>query len=132
MGFCVLRAVTSLLSACSRRVSSAARRLRGSHNHLHLKKIMPATPFSGGGNRRRDNKKFVAEEKFDGDQESELDDEEVWRRGIIMGGKCQPLDFSGAIYYDVDGRQLALPPVPRSPLRSPLPAFVVADSKAWK
>ncbi|CAN6201642.1 unnamed protein product [Urochloa humidicola] len=46
----------------------------------------------------------------------------VWRKEILMGERCQPLDFSGVIYYDADGRRLAHPPPPRSPMRSPLPA----------
>lgn len=46
----------------------------------------------------------------------------VWRKEILMGERCQPLDFSGVIYYDAEGRRLAQPPPPRSPMRSPLPA----------
>uniref|UniRef100_A0A0E0LB70 Uncharacterized protein n=1 Tax=Oryza punctata TaxID=4537 RepID=A0A0E0LB70_ORYPU len=45
----------------------------------------------------------------------------LWRKEILMGERCQPLDFSGVIYYDADGRRLAHPPPPRSPMRSPLP-----------
>ncbi|KAJ0981207.1 hypothetical protein J5N97_009462 [Dioscorea zingiberensis] len=30
----------------------------------------------------------------------------VWRKTILMGEKCKPLDFSRAIYYDSEGRQL--------------------------
>jgi hypothetical protein len=45
----------------------------------------------------------------------------LWRKEILMGERCQPLDFSGAIYYDAEGRRLAHPPPPRSPMRSPLP-----------
>jgi len=46
----------------------------------------------------------------------------VWRKEILMGERCQPLDFSGVIYYDVEDRRLAHPPLPRSPMRSPFPA----------
>ncbi|TVU11365.1 hypothetical protein EJB05_44948, partial [Eragrostis curvula] len=46
----------------------------------------------------------------------------LWRKEILMGERCQPLDFSGVIYYDAEGRRLAHPPPPRSPMRSPLPA----------
>jgi hypothetical protein len=45
----------------------------------------------------------------------------LWRKEILMGERCQPLDFSGVIYYDAEGRRLAHPPPPRSPMRSPLP-----------
>ncbi|KAF3334895.1 hypothetical protein FCM35_KLT21499 [Carex littledalei] len=27
----------------------------------------------------------------------------IWQRQIMMGEKCQPLDFSGVIYYDING-----------------------------
>ncbi|KAF8657461.1 hypothetical protein HU200_060022 [Digitaria exilis] len=47
---------------------------------------------------------------------------ELWRKEILMGERCQPLDFSGVIYYDSEGHRLAQPPPPRSPMRSPLPA----------
>ncbi|KAK1427258.1 hypothetical protein QVD17_15941 [Tagetes erecta] len=43
----------------------------------------------------------------------------VWRREILMGDKCQPLDFSGVIYYDKDGNLLTELPM-RSPRASPL------------
>ncbi|RZS00589.1 hypothetical protein BHM03_00030339 [Ensete ventricosum] len=70
----------------------------------------------------------------DEETEGELEEEEmqgedgVWRRTILMGEKCQPLDFSGVIYYDADGRQLPAVPTPRSPLRSPLPSFAQKSS----
>ncbi|KAG6482468.1 hypothetical protein ZIOFF_059099 [Zingiber officinale] len=35
----------------------------------------------------------------------EGEDEGVWRKTILMGEKCQPLDFSGAVHYDSAGRQ---------------------------
>ncbi|KAH0991180.1 hypothetical protein GBA52_002663 [Prunus armeniaca] len=45
----------------------------------------------------------------------------VWQRSILMGDKCQPPEFSGAIYYDSSGNQLSELP-PRSPrVASPLP-----------
>ncbi|XP_073105694.1 uncharacterized protein [Elaeis guineensis] len=41
----------------------------------------------------------------------EVDEEAVWKKSIIMGEKCRPLDFSGRILYDSDGNQLPeLPP----------------------
>lgn len=136
----MIRAVTALLSTCSRRVSRAARKLRGAHglplsHQLKLLASRPlfprrvAIPFIGGERRR---KKKIPEERREkiGDELDGFDDEEVWRRGIIMGEKCQPLDFSGVIYYDPDGRQLARAPVPKSPMRSPLRSLL-AEDKAW-
>lgn len=37
------------------------------------------------------------------------DDEAVWRKAIIMGDKCRPLQFSGHIAFDSDGNQLPPP-----------------------
>jgi hypothetical protein len=34
------------------------------------------------------------------------DEEAVWRKAIIMGEKCRPLQFSGHIAFDSDGNQL--------------------------
>ncbi|KAK3225617.1 hypothetical protein Dsin_005479 [Dipteronia sinensis] len=47
----------------------------------------------------------------------------VWQRSILMGDKCQPLDFSGVIYYDSTGNQLDEVPL-RSPRASPLPGYL--------
>ncbi|KAI3519327.1 hypothetical protein L1887_08357 [Cichorium endivia] len=38
------------------------------------------------------------------------DDEAVWKRGIIMGERCRPLEFSGQILYDENGKS-----IPESP-----------------
>ncbi|GAB4845336.1 hypothetical protein Ancab_038744 [Ancistrocladus abbreviatus] len=38
------------------------------------------------------------------------DNSALWQRTILMGDKCQPLDFSGVIYYDADGNRLPEPP----------------------
>ncbi|KAG7649011.1 hypothetical protein AtNW77_Chr1g0047981 [Arabidopsis thaliana] len=46
----------------------------------------------------------------------------LWQREILMGGKCEPLDFSGVIYYDSNGRLLNEVP-PRSPRGTPLPSY---------
>ncbi|KAK7343893.1 hypothetical protein VNO77_12995 [Canavalia gladiata] len=41
------------------------------------------------------------------------DDKCLWKKTIMMGEKCQPLEFSGLILYDNNGNQLSEPP--RSP-----------------
>ncbi|XXG65602.1 hypothetical protein AAC387_Pa05g3261 [Persea americana] len=38
----------------------------------------------------------------------------LWQKEILMGEKCQPLDFSGVIYYDKHGKPVSGIP-PRSP-----------------
>jgi hypothetical protein len=48
----------------------------------------------------------------DDDEGAAVEDEDedaVWRKAIIMGDKCRPLQFSGHIAFDSDGNQL--PPV---------------------
>ncbi|KAK4750481.1 hypothetical protein SAY87_003963 [Trapa incisa] len=55
-----------------------------------------------------------------GDAEDDFGDGGVWQKTILMGDKCQPLDFSGVIYYDESGKKLNNLPV-RSPRASPMP-----------
>jgi hypothetical protein len=44
------------------------------------------------------------------DEEAAVDDEEaVWRKAIIMGEKCRPLEFSGHIAFDSADNQLPPP-----------------------
>ncbi|KAF3648786.1 putative general transcription factor IIE subunit 1-like [Capsicum annuum] len=42
----------------------------------------------------------------------------VWQKEILMGDKCKPLDFSGVIYYDRNGKQLSEVPA-KSPRAAP-------------
>ncbi|KAG2590080.1 hypothetical protein PVAP13_5NG309200, partial [Panicum virgatum] len=42
----------------------------------------------------------------------------VWRRTILLGRRCQPLEFTGAIHYDCEGQRLWQPRTP--PQSSPL------------
>ncbi|XP_060203077.1 uncharacterized protein LOC132631523 [Lycium barbarum] len=66
--------------------------------------------------------------------EGELVDEDfgdggLWQRGILMGDKCQPLDFSGVIYYDQEGHRLSEVPM-RSPRSSPMPSYLYASPRS--
>lgn len=76
-----------------------------------------------GGRRRRRKRgmKVIARRKKTAREAEEEEDEEgeVWRRTIMMGEKCQPLEFSGVIYYDADGQRVMN--APRSPFRSMTP-----------
>uniref|UniRef100_A0A7N1A800 Uncharacterized protein n=1 Tax=Kalanchoe fedtschenkoi TaxID=63787 RepID=A0A7N1A800_KALFE len=78
----------------------------------------------------KQNKMVVVRGSRAGDEMGRGDrDEALWQRAILMGDKCQPLDFSGVIYYDERGKQVLEPPSrsPRSPLpRSPLPGYLHA------
>ncbi|KAF6997945.1 hypothetical protein CFC21_014111 [Triticum aestivum] len=118
------------VSSLARRVSRATRRLlrhrlrygvsASSSSSSSRRKTRPVVDPAGSGgggvaeSRRQpaggvvpaaDGKGDVA----DADAENEEDDG-IWRRAILMGGRCQPLDFAGAIHYDSFGRRLARPP----------------------
>ncbi|CAK7349788.1 unnamed protein product [Dovyalis caffra] len=53
----------------------------------------------------------------------EFGDGGVWQKAIMMGDKCEPLNFSGVIYYDSCGKQLNEVPL-KSPRASPLPGYL--------
>ncbi|KAJ1440995.1 hypothetical protein SESBI_01675 [Sesbania bispinosa] len=54
----------------------------------------------------------------------EWGDDGVWQKTILMGDKCEPLDFSGVIYYDSNGKQVNELPL-RSPRASPMPGYFI-------
>lgn len=60
---------------------------------------------------KRSGDEFEAEEGFE--------EGGLWQKAILMGEKCQPLEFSGVIYYDPFGNQISEMP-PRPPMASPL------------
>lgn len=43
------------------------------------------------------------------------EEDAVWKKAIIMGDKCRPLEFSGQIAYDSDGNRL--PPLAAEPIK---------------
>ncbi|PUZ55918.1 hypothetical protein GQ55_5G251900 [Panicum hallii var. hallii] len=94
----LLSKVSSAVAACARRVSRAARRL--------LRARRP----------RRDRRQLVPadddRQEYSGD-DSGGEEGGLWRRAILMGERCKPLDFPGAIHYDSFGRRLAAAPPPR-------------------
>ncbi|GAA0187445.1 hypothetical protein LIER_34733 [Lithospermum erythrorhizon] len=71
----------------------------------------------------RHKKKSTCDDEHE--EEYDFGDGGLWQRSILMGDKCQPLDFSGVIYYDNDGRRMSELPM-RSPARaSPLPNYIL-------
>ncbi|CAN4098256.1 unnamed protein product [Withania somnifera] len=82
-------------------------------------------------------KKFLAmfrliRKKAKNEEEKRVEDDEdegLWRKEILMGDKCQPLDFSGVIYYDRNGNRLSELPVKSPRATSPLPSYLYASSK---
>lgn len=121
-GASLLHAVAALMSTCTRRLQRAARRV--------------SSAAAGAGKQGESSRAVVPWRKAlslpaaatakvkaaaAAARREEGDSGGLWRKEILMGERCQPLDFSGVIYYDADGRRLAHPPPPRSPMRSPLP-----------
>jgi len=56
-------------------------------------------PASAGWSSNDDDDEVAAEEE-----------DALWKKTIIMGGKCRPLESSGHIAYDSDGNPLQPPP----------------------
>ncbi|CAI8591265.1 unnamed protein product [Vicia faba] len=50
-------------------------------------------------------KKKTTKKKQPEEEDDEWGNGAIWQKEILMGGKCQPLDLSGVIYYDVNGKQ---------------------------
>ncbi|CAL5019172.1 unnamed protein product [Urochloa decumbens] len=144
MGMSLAQAVAALMGTCARQLSRAARRLhlKPPRQGLAASFVSPRAivPFLGGGagvikkvlsSSSSSSKSKRRRRKAEEDELSfEWEDDGVWRKEIMMGERCQPLEFSGAIYYDAEGRRLEQPPTPRSPLRSQLPASVTLKANA--
>ncbi|CAN6331797.1 unnamed protein product [Urochloa humidicola] len=98
----LLGRVSSLVETCTRRVSRATRRLL-----RHRKQQAARSPAAGAAVAAALCARGAAIDKKGGEVA-------LWSRRILMGERCQPLDFAGAIHYDSSGRRLARPPTPRS------------------
>ncbi|CAK8530430.1 unnamed protein product [Lathyrus sativus] len=48
----------------------------------------------------------------------------IWQKEILMGIKCEPLDYSGVIYYDINGKRTT-EFVLRSTCASPTPNYLM-------
>ncbi|XP_044950675.1 uncharacterized protein LOC123401025 [Hordeum vulgare subsp. vulgare] len=134
MGVSLAQAVAELVGRCARRLSRAARRM---HVRRPSRAVVPFLGAAGGKARRalswpatpssssKRSKEPAAAEEWGAEA-----GDGVWRKEILMGERCQPLEFSGAIYYDAEGRRLGAPPTPRTPVRSPLPASLKLAANA--
>ncbi|KAL9316349.1 hypothetical protein ACSQ67_017350 [Phaseolus vulgaris] len=49
-------------------------------------------------------RKVRAEGEAEGDYKSDHDEEALWRKNILMGEKCRPLNFSGKFDNDFQGK----------------------------
>ncbi|TVU34517.1 hypothetical protein EJB05_16352, partial [Eragrostis curvula] len=102
----LLSKASSAVAFCARRVSRATRRLlrsRRRRSHQDRRQLVPA---------HRHRQESPCDD--DNEVEKEGEGEGLWRRAILMGERCQPLDFPGVIHYDSFGRRLSAPPPPRS------------------
>ncbi|RCV26101.1 hypothetical protein SETIT_5G218800v2 [Setaria italica] len=98
----LLSKVSSAVAACARRVSRATRRLlRARRPRGDRRQLVPADDH---------------QEEYSGDS-GEEEEGGLWRRAILMGERCKPLDFPGAIHYDSSGRRLPAAPAPAPPPR---------------
>ena len=88
--------VSIAVAACARRFTRRllrARRLRWGGGACLGRQLVAA---DGGG---------AAGDRGGGGQEQGA----LWRRAILMGQRCEPLDFPGAIHYDSSGRRVESP-----------------------
>ncbi|CAL4948835.1 unnamed protein product [Urochloa decumbens] len=100
----LLSKVSSAVAACARRFSRATRRLlRGRRAGRDRRQLVPAAD---------DRHQEYSDDESGGEEEGGL-----WRRAILMGERCKPLDFPGAIHYDSSGRRLPAAPAAAPPLR---------------
>ena len=126
----VLKSITTLWLICAKQAIIASRKLKDNS------KISPDSPMIQRPRKlmatisnkaiklrhRKTRTGAVGNAKDDGGLD--FGDDGLWQKEILMGDKCQPLDFSGVIYYDRDGNPTNEFPV-RSPRRaSPFPAYV--------
>ncbi|XP_020595859.1 uncharacterized protein LOC110035889 [Phalaenopsis equestris] len=124
----LIERAAELLATCQRHLSSATRRVRSAAVGRKLDSRFSSgryvIPFVSNGIRRLTTgctlrKGFSRHSMRTMEEENEeQEEEEMWKKTILMGEKCQPLEFSGAIYYDSKGSKLAMPL--RSPIRTPL------------
>lgn len=149
----ILLSVSALLSLLTKRAIQVSKKLRPRDHSSKDHKASNYDSYEGSGaeavksprtprtpqGRRRPKElftnvsnraiKFVHGRKKGGpgeageDAEEDFGDGGVWQRAILMGDKCQPLDFSGVIYYDETGRKLDQLPL-RSPRASPMPGYL--------
>jgi len=110
----LLSKVSSAAAACARRVSRATRRLPRTARRLLQRARRPRRDFSQLVPTTDDDHQQEASEDAGEQGGGEEEEEGLWRRTVLMGERCKPLDFPGAIHYDSSGRLLPAAPSPRS------------------
>ncbi|KAG9152897.1 hypothetical protein Leryth_012514 [Lithospermum erythrorhizon] len=106
LGIGLFACVTCLVALCARHA-----RRKISRKHMNETSYPNITHFVN-------KNKEAAKTKSSKDQEI-IEEGGLWQKAILMGGKCQPLEFSGVIYYDPNGNRVPeLPRTPKMPRRS--------------
>ena len=123
----LMESVTTFWALCSKRASRATKKLAPGSPLGRSKQLF--STISNKAIRFRQNKEKKIGEEFEDDEDSGYGDGGLWQREILMGDKCQPLDFSGVIYYDSNGKRLSEVPI-RSPRASPLPSYAYKSGKS--
>ncbi|OAY79667.1 uncharacterized protein LOC109722185 [Ananas comosus] len=136
----LLHSMSTLVLTCTRHVSRASRKL-GLVLTGRKPPSVPSLLCLSPGRRRKKQLTTppAAEERnriigaMAEDYDEDEDEDGVWRRTILLGERCQPLDFSGAIHYDSRGRRLP-DPAPRRAARAarPPPLHIVLQSSQLK
>ncbi|KAI3513287.1 hypothetical protein L1887_20616 [Cichorium endivia] len=119
----VLQSITNLLLLCAKQTIIASKKLK---NNTKIAQGSPKKLISSISNKAI---KLRHRMKKTGEKGAEYGNDGLWRREILMGDKCQPLDFSGVIYYDKDGNLLSELPM-RSPRASPFPSYVCTPARS--
>lgn len=74
---------------------------------LHSSKTLLMAKLIAWRQVQDDEEEEEEDEDHDGDGDGDGDEQVIWKRTIIKGEKCRPLDFSGKILYDSNGNMIA-------------------------
>ncbi|XP_022933431.1 uncharacterized protein LOC111440846 [Cucurbita moschata] len=131
----LLRSVKVLVVLCAKKAAHVTKKLKWKpspgtmlarpKNVLKTVSLSAMTLFR----KKKTSRRGVRPEGDDDEEEKEWGRVGVWQRGILMGDKCQPLDFPGVIYYDSNGNKVNEAPF-RSPRASPLPGYLLRKPEA--
>ncbi|GKV25104.1 hypothetical protein SLEP1_g34597 [Rubroshorea leprosula] len=137
-----IKFVVQLMALCSKNVKRVSNKLKALPSDIAAKSPGFHLPIKSTLGRVKPKKllKTISKKaimfahrkkKSESGGEEEFGDGGVWQREIMMGDKCQPLDFSGVIYYDSSGKRVAEIPArsPRTTSASPIPAYLSETRK---
>lgn len=96
--------MTSLISKVSGAVAASARSARSVSRATRRLLLRGRRSRRSNGHKKERQAAAAAT-----DAVCEDDSGALWRREILMGQRCEPLNFSGAIHYDSQGRPIWQP-----------------------